>query len=559
MKRLILIPLLSLFIFSCSKDSPHKKEVKQIDSVFYNTAFKFKDTLKAYDSAYYYFNKAKDVFLQQKDSLGAGKCLIQMAIISTDKGDFFGGQELSLNALSYLNENNEKHHAALKSNFNNLGIATSRANDDKNALKFYSLAIKYSDNPSDTWTYKNNIGNIYKDNKEYKKALEIFEPLLKDSSANEIQYARTLTNFSVTKWLLNVNYNPVPNLLKALHIREKENDISGLNSSYTHLSSYYRKNKPDSALFYAKIAYLTSKKNQNPDDQLLALKELIKSSPAKQSLQYFDKFESLDDSLILARNKDKNQFAVIRYDAEKHKAESLKLQKDNTEKTYQIIFLAAGSAVLLIAGTFWYRKRKQRLEMEKENAIKESRLKTSKKVHDVVANGLYRVMNKIEYQPELDKEVLLDEIEDLYEKSRDISYEKPLAPTAHFHQKIASLIYSFNTDQIEVHLMGNTAALWNKVELTAKDEVIHILQELLVNMRKHSQASEVTLQFTKTEHELHIIYEDNGIGIKGEVKSNNGLRNTETRIKNLNGQITFETGSEKGLRINFSFPVSSKT
>lgn len=308
-------------------------------------------------------------------------------------------------------------------------------------------------------------------------------------------------------------------------------------------------------MFYAKEMLRAAQKIESPNDQLLAIEKLTLFSPIKLTKRYFTRYQKLNDSLQLTRSIAKNQFAVIRYDAEKHKADSLKFQKENTEKTYVVITLV----ILLGAGFFWYRKRKQRLEMEKENAIKENSLKTSKKVHDVVANGLYRVMNKIEYQPEIDKEVLLDEIEDLYEKSRDISYEKPLAPTSHFHQKIASLAHSFHTDQVQVHLIGNTATLWDHIALTAKDEVMHIVQELLVNMRKHSQASEVTLRFAKTENEMHITYDDNGIGIKGELKSNNGLRHTETRIKNLKGQITFETGSEKGLSISFSFPVSSKT
>lgn len=553
MKRLIFILLLLITIIACSK----KRD--QTTNVFYEKAFKFRDTLKAYDSAYYYFNKAKDIFLQKKDKLGVGRCLLNMGYIAKEKGDYFNGQELSLSAMPYFDENNKDQHKYISSNFSNLGTVTEKLNDYENALKFYSNAAKFAITPSERLLNLNNKAYAYQELKRYDIALKIFSDILREKLTPE-EYARTLNNFAVTKYLQDSTYNPLPSLLKALEIRKSVQDWEGQNSSCWYLSEYYGKiSKIDSAMFYAEEMFRAAQKIENPNDQLLAIEKLTLFSPIKSTKDYFKKYQKLNDSLQLARNKAKNQFAVIRYDAEKHKAESLKLQKDNTEKTYQIIFLATGSAVLLIAGTFWYRKRKQRLEMEKENAIKESRLKTSKKVHDVVANGLYRVMNKIEYQPELDKEVLLDEIEDLYEKSRDISYEKPLAPTAHFHQKIANLIYSFNTDQIEVHLMGNTAALWNKVELTAKDEVIHILQELLVNMRKHSQASEVTLQFTKTEHELHIIYEDNGIGIKGEVKSNNGLRNTETRIKNLNGQITFETGSEKGLSINFSFPVSSKT
>ncbi len=552
MKRLILLLSSLLFIASCSQKSPQKQP--KTENIFYDKAFKFRDTLKVYDSAFFYFDIAKNVFSEKKDSLGVGKSLLNMAIISTEKDDYLGGQELSLNAMSYFNEKDETQHVFIRSNFNNLGIASYRLGEYKNALKFYDLAIKFSKNSSDSLAYLGNKATVYRELKDYESALKIYGEILNKTHIFPEQYATVETNIATTKWLQDSNYNAAPELIEALNIREKENNILGRNSSYAHLADFYEKKQPDSALFYANKMYLMAKAANSPDNQSHALEKLIRLNPSK-AIKYFNIYQPLKDSLETARNNDKNQLAPIRYEIEKHRADNLKLQKENTEKTYVVITLV----ILLGAGTFWYRKRKQRLEMEKENAIRESRLKTSKKVHDVVANGLYRVMNKIEYQPEIDKEVLLDEIEDLYEKSRDISYEKPLAPTAHFHQKIASLAHSFHTDQVHVHLIGNTATLWNEVKLTAQDEVIHILQELLVNMRKHSQASEVTLQFAKQDNVLYITYDDNGIGIKGELKSNNGLRNTETRIKNLQGQITFETGSEKGLSINFSFPVSSKT
>ncbi|WP_156138201.1 hypothetical protein [Sphingobacterium sp. T2] len=67
---------------------------------------------------------------------------------------------------------------------------------------------------------------------------------------------------------------------------------------------------------------------------------------------------------------------------------------------------------------YWNDKKKKQLRLEAENIIKENKLKTSKKVHDVVANGIYRVMSEIEYGEELDREDMLDKLEVLYEKSK---------------------------------------------------------------------------------------------------------------------------------------------
>lgn len=555
MKRLTFLAFAILFVLSCSKKPAPPKN--PTTNLFYDKAFKFRDTLNISDSAYYYFNKAKEVFLQQRDSLGTGKCLANMAIIATDKGDYFGGQENSLNAASYFNKKDEKQFVYISSNFNNLAMATHKLGDFNSALKFYNSAIEFS--KKDTLAnllYLNNKANLYQEDKNYGEALKIYEEVLSRTAKVPKEYARVLTNISVTKSLKEPNYNPLPNFLKALSIREKENDIRGKNSSYSHLADYYSSIKPDSSLFYARKMYQIAKMINNAFDQSMALEKLILFTPKSESNHFFEIYKKLTDSSEKARNIDRNQFALIRYDIEKHKVDNLKLQKDNNEKTYQLIFLASGTVIIIGLGIFWYRKRKQRLQMEAENTIKENQLRTSKKVHDVVANGLYRVMNKVEYQEEIDKENLLDEIEELYEKSRDISYEKPVGPASNFHQKIAALLHAFNSHKTQVVINGNTAALWKKVNTTAQYEIEHILQELMVNMGKHSQASEVTVSFEEKQQQIHIFYKDNGIGIEGEVKSISGLRNTETRIKSLNGQLTFETELEKGLKVHFSFPVS---
>jgi hypothetical protein len=42
-----------------------------------------------------------------------------------------------------------------------------------------------------------------------------------------------------------------------------------------------------------------------------------------------------------------------------------------------------------------------------------------------VANGLYRIMSKLDNQETLKDNPIVNEIEELYEQSRDLSYERP--------------------------------------------------------------------------------------------------------------------------------------
>jgi len=196
------------------------------------------------------------------------------------------------------------------------------------------------------------------------------------------------------------------------------------------------------------------------------------------------------------------------------------------------------------------------MELEKQQAIQQNQLKTSKKVHDVVANGLYRVMSEMENQPDIDRELIIDRIEDLYEKSRDISYDKPELNKHQFNEKISTLLTSFATLSTKIIIVGNNAPMWEKVSLNAQYELEHILQELMVNMKKHSQADTVVIKFVQEKNSISIFYTDNGVGMAESKNFNNGLNNTVSRIDAIGGTVTFETKLEKGLKIYISVPVS---
>ena len=274
-------------------------------------------------------------------------------------------------------------------------------------------------------------------------------------------------------------------------------------------------------------------------------------------MSYFLRYQNLVDSVQIANNKSKNQFALIRYEVEKNKAENLTLQKENAEKKYQIAkreVIIFGTLLIGVAGAIigfiWYRKRKQKIELQAQQAIQESRLKTSKKVHDVVANGLYRIMAEVENQKEVEKDTLLDKIEELYEKSRDISYDDLHVDEANFSEKIAELIKSFATDNVKVLIVGNDAELWKSVNVNTKYELTQVLQELMVNMKRHSKANNALVKFEILNQKLYISYKDNGIGLPKTLKFNNGLRNTGNRINGIGGTITFDDKVDRGTSIH---------
>ena len=490
-----------------------------------------------------------------KDSLGVGKCLINMGIILTEEGDYFGGQETSIQAMVFLNEHNIKDHSYLAANYNNMGIAADNLKDYSSAIKFYESALSLSIDSISKRMYLNNKAKSLQELRQYDEALKIYTEILKNAN-NPKEYARLISNIAKTKWLKNSKYDASASLLTALNIRKKEKDTWGQNASYAQLADYYAVKNPKLAMTYAQQMYGVALKLKSPDDQLEALQKLINLAPNAKTRSYYNSYKKLNDSLQIARNAAKNQFAVIRYETEKHKADNLNLQKENSEKKYQIIIITSVALFILLGGIFWYRKRKRDIETQSEKAITDSKLKTSKKVHDVVANGLYRVMTEIENQQDLDRNHVLDKIEDLYEKSRDISYEKPTEANKPFHETLSEILTSFATENRKVLIAGNDAELWQRVSERTKYELEHIIQELMVNMKKHSQASNVVMRFENNGEQIKIYYTDNGVGMPKDKGFNNGLRNTGNRIEEINGAIIFDTEVEKGFKIQISFPIS---
>ena len=210
-----------LFISFCSACSNPPKVEKSKNPIFLK-AYKFRDAGEK-DSAFIYYNKAKEELLQGKDSLNAAVCMINMAIIASDKSDFFGAQELALNAASFLDDKNQDHFNYNLSNYNALGIISSSLKQYDKAVEFYTKSLEFTSDSALILSIKSNIANNYRKNGNYDAATPIFKSII-IREKNPVDYARILTNYASTKWLQNPSYNASTELRQGLRIRIKEKD-----------------------------------------------------------------------------------------------------------------------------------------------------------------------------------------------------------------------------------------------------------------------------------------------------------------------------------------------
>lgn len=546
-----------MLLIACSeKENQQKTTSKVLPNPFYEKAFVLMDNDRM-DSAFFYLNKGKDLFLKRNDSFGIGKSYVNMAFIQENVGDNFGCIETSLIAAQFFKEKDTAHHGFIFSNYNNLGISSSNLKNYNDAEQFYKKAKPFAKDPIDKMMLQNNIAILFHNQKKYEHAVAIYDKLIDSVGPKSEYYPKLLLNYSRSKWFGNHNYNPVKNYIIAEKLSQNIDDDWTKDAAYAYLSAYYLNKKPDSSKFYAKKMLILAKKLKYPVDELEALQNLIKLSDGTEAQQYFDAYSKTQDSLINSQNKAKNQFALIRYESEKAKIENLILQKEHTKHEYKVrvqnlvIWLLVFVFIVIVIITYiWIKKRRERLILEANNKLQEQRLDFSKRVHDVVANGIYEVMAIIENQKDLPKEKVLDKLELMYEKSRDLSYDNQ--SRQEFNEKILALVSSFDNDDTRIIIVGNDYDFWKNLVPTFREELFQIIRELLVNMKKHSCATQVVLKFSKENDTYQVFYSDNGIGLSEDVVEKNGFRNMKTRLGEIGAKMKIED-SNTGLKVSIEW------
>jgi signal transduction histidine kinase/HAMP domain-containing protein len=101
-----------------------------------------------------------------------------------------------------------------------------------------------------------------------------------------------------------------------------------------------------------------------------------------------------------------------------------------------------------------------------------------------------------------------------------------------------------------------------KLDDASKVMLFQIVRELLVNIVKHSQASEATITVAEIEDHIKIEVKDNGIGFDKSMldssttgKQGFGLFSIRERLNNIGEELVIETTAETGTTISFSAPL----
>ncbi|WP_338840307.1 ATP-binding protein [Flavobacterium ginsenosidimutans] len=520
-----------------------------------------------FNTSFYQFNKSKALFEVIKDSVNISYILIRIAEIHQRNGDYYGSKEIITEALPYIKK---EVYSASANNY--LGIA------DKE-LSLYDDAIFYYKKAADEYTdplYKHgplqNIAVVYTQQKKYVEAIHILDSLLKSLSSKQLKdkaipsdKSILLDNLGYAYFKKGMNEKGFQLMTEGLQIRIDTKDTYGSIESYLHLADYYSKKNAKKSDENALLAYKAATKLNSVDERLEALQILISNDNSSNTPNYTQKYFTLNDSIIKVRNNFKNKSAKIKYDSKKEKDENEKLRLEKAEnllslqkaKYMRIVFVIVFIfLVILIAILIRYYKNKNKAIEFKSSYDTETRI--AKKIHDELANDVFQVIAFAESQPlavENTKENLLQKLDDIYGRVRGISKENNKVEVGTgFIKSIKEMLSAYNTSERNIMSTNLESVHWETIDEIKKITIGRVLQELMVNMKKHSKASLVIIKFESDAKSIFINYTDNGIGCEKMAISKNGLQNMESRIETVKGTIEFDTEPDKGFKAKIVIP-----
>lgn len=209
---------------------------------------------------------------------------------------------------------------------------------------------------------------------------------------------------------------------------------------------------------------------------------------------------------------------------------------------------------------------------ESNSRMDEERRRISRKLHDSVNQKL--IFSKLELQrlkkiSENDLKSseyisiisgLINNIENVYSEIRDIikftrieildslGLTGAIEELVEYHKSVSNKTeFILNLDHLEV----------NQIPEKTASNVYHIFQEILLNIVKHAQSTQVTVSIKKQADNIYLAsVKDNGIGIQSSPDHFGiGLIDMRERAKLLGSELKIESSKNKGTSIEFYFSL----
>lgn len=188
----------------------------------------------------------------------------------------------------------------------------------------------------------------------------------------------------------------------------------------------------------------------------------------------------------------------------------------------------------------------------------EERERIAIKLHDDVCNKLNILSvwlnNPLTWNKKESKEIVLQQIPDLIENTRTISYS--LFPTNIERFGLVTAIDELITN-IEPSLLVELTLTqkYNQKDITTEIQIYRIIQEFLNNVIKHSMANNMLIKIRDSAKSFCISLSDNGKGFDiNKTSKGMGLRNIEMRVDSIGALFKWKNKLNEGSKLIIMLP-----
>lgn len=209
--------------------------------------------------------------------------------------------------------------------------------------------------------------------------------------------------------------------------------------------------------------------------------------------------------------------------------------------------------------------RDKTIELEEMSIVRE-RNRIAREVHDTLGHSLTGVLVNLEAAKRL-ASIDSDKTAELIEKSQAITREgfndikralkalKPLSIEENtLENAITNIIERFEEKK---DLSINTVIdIPNIDDLELKTNLYRIIQEIITNCSRHSEASILNINIESNNNTLRINTDDNGKGCS-QIREGNGLKGIRERIELLGGDIYFNSSENEGFNTTIYIPMKN--
>jgi len=453
--------------------------------------------------------------------------------------------------------------------YSNIALVMAEANNQDKQLEYLHKSFKLVDENKDKQfiaTIASNLGLAYYQKKDTINAVEWSRRALKLSELSNDLIAKTQSNLTLSF--------TEKDLKKSLDYAEQSVQYADELKNKTHQARAYYKyadvldqiGKPEKALNYAEQAVKLAEEigdNITLVDAAYAAANICYNLGQKEKSVYFYRtYATYKDAVSSAENARAINEISTKYETEKKEKQiaeqELKIQKQKSS----LLLTVLGGALLIsvLGGVFVYHRKKQELKLkqiqqEKENAILNSfilgeereRGRISHELHDGVAAMIGAAKMSLESIPHLSEEKGMEQIskvkkilENTHADVRHIAHN--LLPTVLEKEGLikATTHFAFEINEtklVKISVKDNTN---NSQKLSPQLQLMlfRVIQELVNNIIKHSQAQNAEITFSNSLNGLQIEISDDGIGYNDtNTTENQGLYSITQRLKSIGGNF----------------------